>query len=164
MTVKIYVNDDNTATFECPKCHKIGIKDLTKYIQRKNATRLKARCACGHSYEVFLEKRKKFRKQTDLLGSYKYNPNISTDNSNTQDHMGSMTVKDISFSGIRIKLPMAPRFKVGDMLDIEFRLDDANRSQIKKKVIVKNMEGFCAGLAYTSPQNHDNVLGFYLFN
>jgi len=160
MAVTIYINDDNTATFVCPKCQKTGIKDLTEYLQRKKSSRLKARCGCGHSYEVFLEKRKKFRKQTDLLGSYKY----FSDNSNTPDHVGSMSVKDISFSGIRIKLQMMPRFKVGDPLVVEFRLDDASRSQIKKKVVVKNMKGLSAGLAYTSPQNHDSVLGFYLFN
>jgi hypothetical protein len=160
MTVKIYINDDNTATFVCPKCQKTGIKDLTKYLQRKKTNRLKARCGCGHSYEVFLEKRKKFRKETDLIGSYKYIP----DNSNTPDYTGSMSVKDISFSGIRIKLQMMPRFKVGDTLLVEFRLNDANKSQIKKKVTVKNMKGFSAGLAFNSPQNHDSALGFYLFN
>jgi len=75
-----------------------------------------------------------------------------------------MTVKDISYSGLRIKLQVMPRFKVGDTLIVKFRLDDANRSQIKKKVVVKNMKGLSAGLAFSSPQNHDSVLGFYLFN
>ncbi|MDA3896288.1 MAG: PilZ domain-containing protein [Desulfobacteraceae bacterium] len=160
MAVTIYINDDNTATFACPKCQRIGVKDLTEYLQRKKSNRLKARCSCGYSYEVFLEKRKKFRKQINLLGSYKYIP----ENSNTPDHTGSMSVKDISFSGIRIKLKMMPRFKIGDTLFVEFRLDDANRSQIKKKVVVKNMKGLSAGLEFSSPQNHDSVLGFYLFN
>ncbi len=160
MAVNVYVNDDNTATFVCPECQKTGIKDLTKFIQNKNATRLKARCSCGHSYEVFLEKRKKFRKQANLPGTYKF----SSYNSESQEHIGTMTVKDISYSGLRIKLQLMPRFKVGDTLFIEFRLDDANRSQIKKKVVVKNMKGLTAGLAYSSPQTHDSVLGFYLFN
>lgn len=159
MSVKVYVNDDNTATFDCPKCHKTGIKDLTKYIQLKK-NQLKVRCACGYAYEVFLEKRKKFRKQASLPGTYKYSAN----DSDSQDHTGSMTVKDISYTGLRIKMSMMPRFKVGDTLFIEFRLDDTNRSQIKKKVIVKNMKGLSAGLAYASPQNHDSVLGFFLFN
>jgi hypothetical protein len=160
MAVTIYINDDNTATFACPKCQKTGIKDLTEYLLRKKSNRLKARCGCGHAYEIFLEKRKKFRKQTDLLGSYKYIP----ENTTNPDYTGSMSVKDISFSGVRIQLQMMPRFKLGDILSIEFRLDDTNRSQIKKKAIVKNIKGLSAGLAFTSPQNHDSVLGFYLFN
>lgn len=160
MAVTIYINDDNTATFACPKCRKTGVKDLTEYLQRKKSNRLKARCGCGHAYEVFLEKRKKFRKQTDLIGSYKYIP----ENTATPDYNGSMSVKDISFSGVRIKLQMMPRFKLGDILSIEFRLNDTNRSQIKKKAVVRNIKNFSAGLEFTSSQNHDSVLGFYLFN
>ena len=160
MVEKIYINDDNKATFVCPKCNKTTVKDLTGYLRHKKTTRLKARCGCGHAYEVFLEKRKKFRKQADLPGSYKF----SAMNSNIYEHIGAMTVKDISYSGLRIKLQMMPRFKVGDTLVVEFRLNDANRSQIKKKVMVKNMKGLNAGLAFSSPQNHDSVLGFYLFN
>ena len=160
MTVNIYINDDNTATFVCPQCKKTTIKDLTKFIQLKNRTRLKATCACGFSYAVFLEKRKKFRKPVNLPGRYKF----SSNNPDIQDHIGAMTVKDISYSGLRIKVQMMPGFKVGDTLYVEFRLDDAKRSQVKKKVIIKNLKGLNIGLAFASPQNHDSVLGFYLFN
>jgi len=158
--VKIYINEDNTAVFICPECQKTSVKDVTKYAALNIIPRLKAKCTCGHSYEVFLEKRKKFRKLTDLPGTYKYIP----EDSSTQEYTGTMFVKDMSYTGLRIKLQLMPRFKVGDTLWIEFRLDDANRSQVKKKVVVKNMKGLTAGLEYTSPQNHDSVLGFYLFN
>ncbi|RJP93656.1 MAG: PilZ domain-containing protein [Desulfobacteraceae bacterium] len=158
--VKIYINEDNTAVFICPECQKTSVKDVTKYAALNIIPRLKAKCTCGHSYEVFLEKRKKFRKTTDLPGTYKYIP----EDTSTQEYTGTMFVKDMSYTGLRIKLQLMPRFKVGDTLWIEFRLDDANRSQVKKKVVVKNMKGLTAGLEYTSPQNHDSVLGFYLFN
>lgn len=160
MTVKIYINEDNTAVFVCPECQKTSIKDVSKYASQNRIPRLKAKCTCGHSYEVFLEKRKKFRKPADLPGTYKYAP----ENMSAPEHTGTMAVKDISYTGLRIKLQLMPRFKVGDTLWVEFRLDDANRSLIKKKVIVKNMKGLSAGLEYASPQNHDSVLGFYLFN
>lgn len=160
MTVKIYINEDNTAVFICPECQKTCIKDVSKYASQNTIPRLKAKCTCGHSYEVFLEKRKKFRKAADLPGTYKCVP----EDTSTQEHTGTMSVKDISYTGLRIKLQLMPRFKVGDSLWVEFRLDDANQSHIKKKVIVKNMKGLSAGLEYASPQNHDSVLGFYLFN
>jgi hypothetical protein len=50
------------------------------------------------------------------------------------------------------------------MIFVEFRLDDANQSRIRKKVIVKNIQALSIGLAYADPQNHDSVLGFYLFS
>jgi len=160
MTVTIYITEDNTAVFTCPECQKTCVKGVKKYAEMERIPRLKAKCTCGHAYEVFLEKRKKFRKTADLPGTYKYIP----EDASTQEHTGTMAVKDLSYAGLRIKLQLMPRFKVGDALWVEFRLDDANRSVIKKKVVVKNMKGLNAGLEYASPQNHDSVLGFYLFN
>lgn len=160
MTVKIYVNENNRATFVCPKCQNTAVKDLTRYIERKKAPRLKAKCGCGHTYEVFLEKRKKFRKPVELAGSYTFTDVTIA----PEAQMGSMTVTDLSYSGLRIKLQVPPLFNVGDMIVVEFRLNDANRSHIRKKVIVKNIKELSVGLAYADPQNHDSVLGFYLFS
>jgi hypothetical protein len=160
MTAKIYVNEDNTGTFVCPKCQKTSIKDLSRYIGNKTAVRLKAKCSCGHAYVVFLEKRKKFRKSANLPGSYR----SSATDSERRDTVGSMIVKDLSYSGLRIEVGAPPLFAVGDSLYVEFRLDDTHRSQIRKKVIVQNIEGLSVGLAFASLQNHDSALGFYLFN
>lgn len=160
MTAKIYVNEDNTGTFVCPKCQKTRVKDLSRYMLNKTAVRLKAKCSCGHSYAVFLEKRKKFRKPANLQGSYRSSA-IATDPQNAQ---GSMTVKDLSYSGMRIEVGAPPLFAEGDSLYVEFRLDDARRSQVRKKVIVKNIEGLSVGLSFASLQNHDSALGFYLFS
>ncbi|PIP39203.1 MAG: hypothetical protein COX19_08365 [Desulfobacterales bacterium CG23_combo_of_CG06-09_8_20_14_all_51_8] len=160
MTAKIYVNEDNTGTFVCPKCQKTSVKDLSRYMAQKTAVRLKARCACGHAYEVFLEKRKKFRKPANLPGSYR----SSAIDSGPRDTAGSMIVKDLSYSGLRIEVGAPPLFTVGDSLYVEFRLDDTRQSQVRKKVIVKNIEGLCVGLAFASLQNNDSALGFYLFS
>lgn len=160
MTVKIYIHEDGTAVFTCPECQKTCVKNVKKYAEMNKIPRLRAKCTCGHAYEVFLEKRKKFRKSTDFSGTYKFVP----EDSGTLEHTGTMTVKDISYTGLRIKMQLMPRFKVGDTLWVEFRLDDAHRSRISKKVVVKNMKGLTAGLEYISPQAHDSVLGFYLFN
>lgn len=160
MTIKIYLTEDNTGTFICPKCQKTSVKNLSRYIGDKTAVRLKAKCSCGHAYVVFLEKRKKFRKTANLPGSYR----SSALDSDPQNVKGSMTVKDLSYSGMRIEVGAPPLFAVGDSLYVEFRLDDARRSQVRKKVIVKNIDGLNVGLSFASLQNHDSALGFYLFN
>lgn len=160
MTIKIYLTEDNTGTFICPKCQKTSVKNLSRYIGNRAAVRLKAKCACGHAYVVFLEKRKKFRKTANLKGSYR----PSAIDADSQTIKGTMTVKDLSYSGMRIEVGAPPLFAVGDSLYVEFRLDDARRSQIRKKVIVKNIDGLSVGLSFASLQNHDSALGFYLFN
>ena len=159
MTIKIFLNSDQTATFVCPECEKTRLADVSQYIATKNIIRLKAKCACGHVYKVFIDKRKKFRKQTRLNGIYKYVPNESQ----SKEYTGDITVENLSLSGLRIKLQTMPRFKVDDILLIDFYLDDTNRSQIREKVIVRNIKGLNAGLEYVVQQSLNKDLGFYLF-
>jgi hypothetical protein len=50
-------------------------------------------------------------------------------------------------------------------LEIEFHLDDANRSLIRKEVEIKTIEGRDLGVAFCSmhPSNaSDRALGFYM--
>ena len=162
MTIKVYVNDDQTATFVCPECQKPNIKNVSKYIARSEPTKLKVTCACGYAYTAFLEKRKKFRKQTKLPGIYKYVG--TTPDQKKTEVTGRLTVTDISFTGLRITLLLAPRFAVGEKLFIEFTLDDAHQTLIRKEVIVRNIVGLHAGLEYIFNQSYDTSLGFYLLS
>jgi len=159
MTEKIFLNSDQTATFVCPECKKTRIVDVSPYLAHKNQVRLRAKCSCGHTYKVFIDKRKKFRKQTRLFGTYKY----SLNNSLSKEYTGEITVKNLSLSGLRIKLQTMPRFKVDDILLVDFLLDDQKRSQIQTKAIVRNIKGFHAGLEYVSHNPFNKELGFYLF-
>jgi len=163
MAIKIFTNTDNTATFKCPKCETAKIVDVTKYINSPKKTKLKAKCGCGHSYEVFLDKRKNFRKETNLPGVYKYSVNGQAPNQGPE-HAGTMTVLDISTTGLRLKVNAMPRFKVGDMLNLEFTLDDKNRSEIRKRVIVRNLRGFTIGVELDTAQAKSEPLAFYLFH
>jgi c-di-GMP-binding flagellar brake protein YcgR len=162
MITKAYINNDQTATFVCPQCQKPRVKDVSKYIARKELTRLKVTCSCGHQYLVYLEKRKKFRKQTNLDGKYKF---TAQDHENQKTEVtGRMTVTDLSSTGLRAKLPATPRFSIGEKLNIEFQLDDINHSLIRKEVIVQNVFDFSVGLEFVFNQSFDPVLGFYLLS
>lgn len=159
MTIKVFLNSDHTATFVCPDCQKTRLADVSQFIATKSVVRLKAKCACGHAYKVFIDKRKKFRKQTRLTGTYKY----ASQESLSKEYTGDITVENLSHSGIRVKLHTMPRFKVDDILLIDFHLDDSNRSKICEKVIVRNIKGLYAGLEYVALKSLNKDLGFYLF-
>ena len=77
-----------------------------------------------------------------------------------------MRVVDLSRTGLKLKINEKGRFGQGDRLQLEFQLDDANRSLIKKEVEIKKIFESELGVAFTSshPSNpSDRALGFYLF-
>ncbi|MFW5930130.1 MAG: PilZ domain-containing protein [Desulfosalsimonas sp.] len=160
MTVKAFITSENKATITCPACKRSVTKDVSKFRDADKFIKLKAHCPCGHSYTVFLERRQQYRKSVELRGTYKNRfPDGSTKSSG---HWGTMTVVDISRTGIRMKLNVTPTFKPGDRISVEFRLDDANKSLIKRDVTVQNIKGSYVGATYAMAQSYDNIIGFYL--
>jgi len=123
--------------------------------------RQKVTCSCGYIYPIFLDKRKKFRRQVNLEGFYKYvkGPPEKPEAAYT----GRLTVLDLSHNGLRVQLHDRPRFAVGDVLTVEFTLNDKNRSLIQKNVVVRNVRDLSAGFEYMTQPSFDSVLGFYLF-
>ena len=159
--VKVFVNSDNTATLVCPNCEKTRLVDVSKYIQRDGHAKLKAKCGCGHNYLVALEKRKYFRKETDLEGTYRYA--VSDAANGTSQGQGKLKVVNLSKTGMRLKLESIPRFELGDRITVEFRLDDNNKSLIHRDVYVRNIKDKFIGVEYVSQFSLDSTLGFYLF-
>jgi hypothetical protein len=160
LIVRAFISGDNTAAITCPKCQKTIIKDVSRYTGADNMIKLKARCPCGNSFTVFLERRKQYRKTVELRGTYLYTPSCGA--SKIGQYWGSMIVTDISRTGIRMKVSVQPRLKVGDRITVEFNLDDAKNSLIKRDVIVQHIKGMEVGATYAMSQSYDNIIGFYL--
>ena len=77
-----------------------------------------------------------------------------------------MTVIDLSRTGLKLKLNDKGGFAIGDKLVIEFNLDDAKHSPIKKEVKIMKIDKTELGVAFLSmhPSNpSDKALGFYMF-
>lgn len=106
---------------------------------------------------IVLERRKAFRKKTELFGIYY---NLKTKES------GEVIILDLSRSGLRFQIKEKVNFVLGDMLAVEFHLDDTARSLVRKKVIVKNISGSMIGVQFdhTDPSDSgDKAVSFYLF-
>lgn len=161
MPVKVFVNNDNTATLICPNCQKTRIVDVSKYLGPDAPAKLKAKCACGNSYGVALEKRRHFRKETELEGIYRYT--VSAPDGSASEAKGRMKVVNLSKTGMRLKLNSPPPFQLGDRINVEFRLDDKNKSLINRDVYVQNIKDLFVGAEYVSQFSLDSTLGFYLF-
>lgn len=161
MAQKVFVTGDSMAVFECPECKKSKAVDVSRYKGIKQVIRIKVKCPCGYSFSVVLERRKSYRKKVNFPGSYTY---FLSDNKRER---GMMTVKDLSLSGIKIKLNVKKDFKIGNNLSVEFRLDDQNRSFVKKDAVIRTIYDQNLGVEFTSIDSSnpsDAAIGFYMFD
>jgi hypothetical protein len=158
MTEKVYISSTKMATFVCPKCHKSKTVNVSEYADLDKKVKVNVRCPCGHAYISLLEKRKRYRKETNLPGSY------SRFVDGKQMDGGLMIVRDLSTIGMKLQIDADNDCDVGDIIQVEFHTDDAQRAFIKKKVIIRSINGSIIGTEFAATERIDRALGFYLFN
>ena len=158
MTEKVFISSTKMATFACPKCHKSKAVNVAKYADLDKKVQVSVRCPCGYSYKSLLEKRKKYRKETNLPGSY------SRFVDGKQMDGGLLIVKNLSTNGMKLQINPDNNCGVGDVIQVEFHTDDAQRAFIKKKVIIRSVNGAVIRTEFAPTEGIDKALGFYLFN
>jgi len=154
--VKSYVRPDNTAVINCPSCNRQ--KEIKVEAFTGSKSRLKIKCACKHVFSVQLEYRKRFRKRTNLNGTYV--------NHNQHNSSGKVHIRDISVSGLGFTSMDIDKFKVDDELTLKFNLDDEQHTEITKEVTVKEIRKNSVGCEYERGGDFafDGPLGFYISN
>ena len=76
-----------------------------------------------------------------------------------------MVVNDVSRNGLSIRVNDATYMKIGDILEVNFKLDDAKRSPIQKEVVIRKIVGYDIGTEFFSidaGNASDKAIGFYL--
>ncbi len=149
---KVFISQDNTATFSCPKCGKTKTTDVSRFNDVTTEVRLKVKCPCGHSHTIFLERRKHIRKNLNLTGTF-------TRAGGTE--RGHLIVTDLSRSGMKLRIGGGKTVAVDEKLAVSFFLDDPKRSQVEKQVVVRSVSGRLAGVEFLFGEHYDQ-LGTYL--
>ena len=156
---RVFISSDNSVTFTCPRCKKMRTVNITDYAGLDKAVKVKVRCGCGHRYPATIEKRRQFRREVAFPGTYTRLVNGRVMGS------GTMVVKDVSRTGLKIRVPDAHRLNSGDTLEVIFHLDDPKKSQIQKEVVIRKIEGVDLGVQFLSLETgnpSDKAIGFYL--
>lgn len=125
---KIYVRD-NKAVLICPYCGQW--RRILADPFRGNKHKLKVKCFCNETFKVFLEFRKKVRKKIFLKGTY-------IDYSQKGSRC-DIVILDISLIGVAFSSLDAPTLRSDDELGVEFTLDSKKGTDIKRDVIVRNI-------------------------
>ena len=149
--IKFFVSNNNSVTIVCPNCG--FVKQLDASRLKHSNKEINANCKCGESFFCSIEFRKFFRKKVKLRGDFvfpgKYNKNY-------------ITICDISQQGLRFTMSPGCKITEGDILEVNFELDNDSRTAITKQVKVKSVQGQSVGCQFTSLQEYERDLGFYL--
>ncbi|WP_020589234.1 HDOD domain-containing protein [Desulfobacter curvatus] len=77
---------------------------------------------------------------------------------------GKIRVEQVSLSAIGFRISKSHRIHVNDFLDIEFNLDDIKRALVKRRVVVRQIQGNYIYGEYYNPPPYAKNLGFYIFS
>lgn len=154
MSQDVYIDGLDTAQFACPECSREKTMQLSGYNIKRQATKVRCKCRCGHSYIVTLKKRYESTQNTQLLGTFISKGRIKCS--------GKMIVKKLNSKGIMLRTNIDQNLLPGLKLLLEFVLDDPKQSIVEKEVIVKARKGKYLTAEFLSSEHSDN-LGPYLF-
>ncbi len=154
MEHKIIIDSLDTATVTCPRCQRKKTLLLTQYRIDKPVTRIRYRCSCKETFCAVLERRGRGAREMRLAGT--------CTSRGEKKWSGRMTVKRLNARGVTLMLSTRQKVMTGNRLDLEFVLDDAKQSIVKKQVVVTAMDGPYVSAVFLSQEHFDN-LGPYLF-
>jgi len=154
MEQRVKISSLDTARLTCPECRRTKLLQLSEYKLMKRITRVRFSCSCGHVYFVALEKKSGRDKETHLAGTYVSRGSVRC--------AGKMVVKRLNSNGLTLKTNLEQKLPAGIHLVLEFVLDDAKQSVVKKEVTVLARKGQYLTAEFTEKEHYDN-LGPYLF-
>jgi len=147
----VYLDAHGQGTTTCPKCADKGIISGTTY--RDLHTTLTATCLCGYRFLVLLNTRQYYRKSVSLIGTYTPPSKSAT---------RRITVTDLSLSGVRFHTLLPHALNVGDVIELDFSLDDAKHTRLHQWAVVRWVESQEVGAEFCNFQTYEKELGFYL--
>ncbi len=153
-TVNAFVHKEKYTAYTCPHCqrtHRVPVA-AQKGVNHK----LIAHCKCLNRFEVNLNFRQFYRKEVNLVGEVQ---NVSTGSGNWY----AMVVADLSINGLRFKTSSPQDIKIGNRLQVKFKLDDEQSNEIEKEARVINIKGDYYGCEFLNLAYQEEELGNYLF-
>ena len=162
---KIYIGENDTVVVRCPKCKETKAVPALKL---KDKHRFKVRCSCKAVFDVHLEFRKQYRKETNLDGFFEKlsEPDkwgdIQMESISSGSHALKCRIKNISVLGIGFSSNATHKLEKGDHIKLIFTLDDSVSSKVEKKAVVRGVSGNYVGCEFFESDKHNPRIGFYV--
>jgi hypothetical protein len=149
---------NDTITIACPQCDRHKDVNIATYQTSHIETHksLKTQCACGHTFQVTVNTREFPRKKATLTGAYiKFH-------SQQSEAYGFFIIEDISMVGLKFRTRAPHYLKVGEVIKVNFILNDDTGSEIWAALLIKHIQGFSIGGTFSDLHDTGNRLARYL--
>ena len=139
---------NNKVVITCPRCHFQKAIDTDECVKRSGEIWLKIKCRCGEIFKALLERRKYSRSGFGSKGHV-----IIEDLSEIISGL-SVTIRDISLSGVRIETDYPELFQVGHKVLLKIYCSKPEGSFISKDGTVNNIRRKSIGInfSHNSPE------------
>lgn len=156
MTIQtIFISNKSQANIVCQKCGQTRTVDVDPVALRGKTVQVRCK-NCGHGFSVIFDARTRYRKDTALEGHY-------FRKSSGRDEFGQVAIYDLSQGGLRFEPVAKTTFREGEELNIEFRLDDHQKTTIRTRIVVRSIGRRDIGAEFVAMDDHTRkILGFYL--
>jgi hypothetical protein len=150
----IRVAEKETINLLCTKCGNSRQFSVGKFSANDNKYRIQ--CRCGHSFKIMLDRRKYYRKKTDLRGTYIVDKFA-------RDEI--IDIIDLSTIGLCLVRRDNRELDLGQIISISFMLENAERDEIKCKATIRQIMDDKVGVEFLDlTPGMQKTLTFYLFN
>lgn len=152
LTKRLVLNTKHEGFMTCEIC---GISITVHADHQQHPTEpLKIFCPCGSFFCVALDKRKYYRKRTQL-------PGVFFQDAQGQD-LGKMIVENMSFGGLRFRTLEPHTLRLQECIHVKFCLDDTQRSIVSEPVRVRFVRDEVIGAMFLSTDSFNKALALYL--
>ncbi|MEA3470666.1 MAG: PilZ domain-containing protein, partial [Thermodesulfobacteriota bacterium] len=107
---------------------------------------------CEARFTLFVDFRRYFRKKTSLQGIVY----------NLDEKFCKITIENLSRSGVRFTMGNDFTVEIDEPIDVQFTLDDEDRTFIRKRATVRFIKDNYIGAEFTELQKFGKELGLYL--
>lgn len=154
--LKIYsveVDSRNQAAITCPRCQFVKIVEAGRF--QASGNRISVRCRCGHVFRCQVNFRRYFRKPVRLAGEYR---NVKT------GKRGDMLIENLSLGGVGFTRFGPHEVKLGDRLEVRFRLSRKSGREISKRAWVRSIRDDFVGLEFNETDFPGKDLQYFLMD
>ena len=150
---KVYVNEKNKVTIICPQCGNVKVEDAGQYRIEEGNRNINISCSkCESDFTVFIDFRRYYRKKVTLQGVVY----------NFDEKFCKIIVENISRNGVGFTLEDVFTLDLDEQIDVQFTLDDMNKTFIRKRAVVRYIRDNFIGAEFIELQKFGKELGLYL--